>query len=198
MSPMNRPFSIIVLLFFCMCGLQQISAQASPTATAPGAYISVGGTSSLFQSGYGQRMLRGTGIFVDINPRRQVGIEAEGRWLQHDHLASTTQSTYLIGLRSQIRRGAFSPYVKTLVGLGYFNFPYSSAKGKYFVVAPGAGIDLSVSESLKIRLIDVEYQDWPQFTFGTINPYGVSFGFSYRIFSGSHTRLTGPYASGIR
>jgi hypothetical protein len=192
MNAMNKSFSTIVLLFSCMSGLRQVSAQASPTATAPGAYISVGGTSSLFQSGYGQRMLSGTGVFVDINPRRQVGIEAEGRWLQHDHLANTTQSTYLIGLRSQIRRGAFSPYFKTLVGLGYFNFPYNSAQGKYFVVAPGVGIDLSVSNSLKIRVIDVEYQDWPQFTFGTINPYGVSFGLSYRIFSGSRTRLCGP------
>jgi hypothetical protein len=42
-----------------------------------------------------------------------------------------------------------------------------------------------LGQNLKIRLIDVEYQQWPQFTFGTINPYGVSFGLSYRVFNGS-------------
>ena len=187
---MTKYFPLIVVLSFYVGGLRQSTAQALATATAPGTYISVGGTYSMFQSGYGQRTLSGAGIYVDLNPRRQVGIEAEGRWLKHDHMANTTQSTYLIGLRTQIRRGAFSPYVKTLVGLGYFGFPYKSANGKYFVIAPGGGIDFSIGDNLKVRLIDVEYQQWPQFTFGTINPYGLSVGLSYRIFTGSHTRLT--------
>lgn len=198
MDPMNRLLSIVALFFSGVCCLQNISAQALPTATAPGAYISVGGTYSLSDSGYGQRALNGAGLFVDINPRRQVGIEAEGRWLQHDRQAHTAESTYLVGLRTQIRRGAFSPYLKTLVGLGYFNFPYNSANGRYFVIAPGAGIDFRVKDNLTIRLVDVEYQQWPQFTFGTIDPYSVSFGFSYRIFSGSHTRLTGPDSLGMQ
>ena len=176
---------LATLLLGFLFGLQESSAQAFPTATAPGAYISVGGTYSFFQSDYGQHKLGGAGAFVDINPRKQVGIEAEGRWLQQNKLADTTETTYLIGPRIQIRRGRFSPYVKTLVGLGHFNFPYNFAQGNYFVIAPGAGVDFNVNEKLKIRLIDVEYQQWPNYTFGTLSPYGVSFGFSYRIFSGS-------------
>ena len=182
---MNRPLSTIVLLLTCLSGLQEIYAQALPTATAPGAYISVGGTCSFFQSGYGQQVLAGTSAFADINPRRQVGIEAEGRWLQQDRLSKITEATYLIGPRAQIRRGRYSPYVKTLIGLGHFGFPYNYATGRYFVVAPGAGVDLSIGEDLKIRLIDVEYQEWPQFTFGTLSGFGISFGLSYRIFNGS-------------
>jgi hypothetical protein len=42
-----------------------------------------------------------------------------------------------------------------------------------------------LGSNLKIRLIDVEYQQWLQFTFGTIVPYGISFGISYRVFNGS-------------
>ena len=182
-------FLWMVALFFCMCDQSVLSAQALATATAPGAYISVGGTGALFESGYGQRVLSGTSVFVDINPRRQIGVEAEGRWLRHDRLANTTESTYLVGLRTQVQRGSFSPYVKTLVGLGYYTYPYNSARGRYFVIAPGAGVDFDLSERFKVRLIDFEYQQWPQFTYGTIHPYGLSFGFSYRIFSGSHTRL---------
>jgi hypothetical protein len=182
---MNRFLLLVVFPLSFLSGLKEASAQALPTATAPGAYISVGGTYSLFQSDYGQRILGGAGVFVDINPRRQVGLEAEGRWLQQNQLANTTETSYLIGPRIQIHRGPFSPYIKTLVGLGHFNFPYNFAQGRYFVIAPGVGVDFSLNSNLKIRLIDVEYQEWPQFTFGTLHPYGVSFGFSYRIFNGS-------------
>jgi hypothetical protein len=116
---------------------------------------------------------------------RPLGIEAEGRWLRQNALANTTESTYLVGPRMQFRKEPFSPYAKVLAGLGHFNFPYNDAHGSYFVIAPGAGVDFYVNNSLKIRLVDIEYQQWPQFTFGTISPYGVSFGLSYRVFNGS-------------
>ena len=186
---MNRTIFIIILVLFLACFPTNSFAQALATAAAPGAYISVGGTFSAGQSGYGKRVLSGSGAYVDINPRRQVGVEAEGRWLAHDRTGKTSESTYLIGPRMQIRRGRLSPYVKTLVGLGYFGFPYNSAQGKYFVVATGGGVDLNLNETVKIRLVDIEYQHWPQFTFGAISPYSISFGFSYRLWTGSHTRL---------
>jgi hypothetical protein len=81
---------------------------------------------------------------------------------------------YLIGPRVQPRRDPYTPYVKILVGLGYFNYPYEPAQGRYFVIAPGAGVDLMLGQNLEIRLIDIEYQEWPQFTFGTISPYGIN------------------------
>jgi hypothetical protein len=185
MWAMNRSLSIAFVALTSLLGLRESSAQALPTATAPGAYISIGGTLSSFQSGYGKQKVDGAGVYVDINPIRAVGIEAESRWLGQSKMSKIGESTYLAGPRVQFRRGPYTPYVKTIVGLGYFNYPYDSAKGRYFVVATGAGVDLMLGQNLKIRLIDVEYQQWPQFTFGTINPYGVSFGLSYRVFNGS-------------
>ncbi|WP_263368833.1 hypothetical protein [Edaphobacter bradus] len=79
----------------------------------------------------------------------------------------TLYPTYVIGPRVQFHRGPYTPYVKTLVGLSHFEFPYGTARGRYFVIAPGAGMDLMLGDNLKIRLIDVEYQQWLQFTFGT-------------------------------
>jgi opacity protein-like surface antigen len=175
---------LAVFLLIGLSGLQNAFGQALPAATAPGAYVAVGGTYSIFQSAYGQRVLGGAGLYVDINRWRQVGIEAEGRWLRQNKLANTTESTYLIGPRVEIRRGRFSPYIKTLVGLGYFNFPYNYAQGRYFVISPGAGVDYNLSYNVKIRLADFEYQEWPQFTFGNINPYGVSVGISYHFLNG--------------
>ena len=145
----------------------------------------MGTTYSLFESGYGQQKVQGPGAYVDINPIRAVGIEAEGRWLKQSRSPSMSESTYLVGPRVQLRRGPYTPYVKTLVGLNYFGFPYDTARGRYFAIAPGAGVNLMLGNVLKIRLIDVEYQQLPQFTFGTISPYGISFGVSYRVFNGS-------------
>jgi len=182
---MNKALSITFVILTCLSCLRSGSAQALPTATAPGAYISVGGTVSFFRSGYGSQGVNGAGFYVDINPIRAAGIEAESRWMGQSKMSKVAESTYLIGPRVQFRRGSYTPYVKSLVGLGYFNYPYESAQGRYFVIAPGAGVDLMLGQNLKIRLIDIEYQEWPQFTFGTISPYGVSFGFSYRVFNGS-------------
>jgi hypothetical protein len=183
---MTKPISVAFFVLMMLCvGLREGSAQALPTATAPGAYVSIGGAVSFFQSGYGGQTVRGAGLYVDINPVRAVGVESEGRWLRQSKMSNIGESTYLTGPRVQFRIGAYTPYVKTLVGLSHFNYPYDSAQGRYFVIAPGAGVDLMLGQNLKIRLIDVEFQEWPQFTYGTINPYGVSFGFSYRVFNGS-------------
>jgi hypothetical protein len=181
---MRQALSFLFLLLAFLN--QRLShAQALPTATAPGAYISVGGGVSLFDSGYGKHRVAGTSLYVDINPVRAVGLEAEGRWMQQKAVPNVTESTYLVGPRVQFRRGPYTPYLKTLVGLAHFTYPYNYAKGEYFVIAPGAGIDLMLGQNFKIRLVDIEYQQWPQFTFGTINPYGVSCGISFRVFNGS-------------
>lgn len=180
------------LLLASMGRLREAGAQALPTATAPGAFISVGGTYSLFNTDYGQQKLGGAGAYIDINPRRQVGLEAEAHWLRQNSTADIHQTTYLVGPRIQLKHGRFSPYGKFLVGQGIFNFPYNYEIGKYLVFAPGGGLDYYVNDNLRLRLIDIEYQDWRQFTFGTLSPYGVSIGLSYRIFNGSSGRMRHP------
>jgi hypothetical protein len=181
---MNRTLSTTLLLL-ALLDHRLSHAQALPTATAPGAYVSVGGGVSIFDSGYGKQRVGGTSLYVDINPVRAIGIEAEGRWMQENSGPKITESTYLVGPRIQLRRGPFTPYFKTLVGLAHFTYPYKDARGEYFVIAPGAGIDLMLGQNFKIRLLDIEYQEWPQFTFGAISPYGVSCGISFRVFNGS-------------
>ena len=189
---MKRAFLLPFFLLIFSCGLRLAAGQAVPTATAPGAYVSVGATYSIFQSDYGQRVLGGAGVYVDINPWKQVGIEGEARWLRQNKIANTTETTYLIGPRVEFRRHRFSPYIKTLVGAGLFNFPYNYAKGTYFVIAPGAGVNYNLTDNVKIRLLDVEYQEWPQFTFGNITPYGISVGISYHLFNGANGKYKHP------
>src|ERR1700723_2424929 len=100
---MNKTKYITVVFFVCLFGYRRISAQALPTATAPGAYISVGTTYSFFESGYGQQKVHGPGVYADIHPRRAVGIEAERRWFNQSQSRRMSESTGLVGPRVQLR-----------------------------------------------------------------------------------------------
>ncbi len=179
-----RPLHVLLLsLLLILAGLipRQSTGQALPTATAPGAYIAIGGMYSAFKIPYGETVLGGAGIYADLHFRRQIGIEAEARWSSQGQVANVHQTTYLIGPRVQFRRGDFAPYVKGLVGQGNFNLPYNYGTVGSLVLAPGAGLDYALGERLKLRLVDFEYQHWQNFPYGSYSPYGISFGVSWQL-----------------
>ena len=160
----------------------QSAAQAVPTATGPGGRLALGIAASGFQADYGRRYIGGGTVYLDANLTAHLGVEAEARRLTYNEEAGIRQTTYLAGPRLTLRPYAFSPYAKLLAGVGQFRFPYGYADGRYFVLAPGAGIDYRLRGSgIKLRLIDFEYQDWPQFTYGHPHPYGLSAGVSIRL-----------------
>jgi hypothetical protein len=165
------------------------SAQALPTASGPGAAVVVGGTFSDFQADYGARTITGASVYADANLTWRFGIEGEARRMAYPDFGQR-QSTILGGPRWSFRRSGFVPYVKLLAGGGRFDFPYGYGTGDYFVVAPGAGVDLRLSQRLRLRLVDFEYQAWPGFTFGSIHPYGVSVGISYQILGSFRTKMS--------
>jgi hypothetical protein len=155
--------------------------QAKYAGTGPGSLVTIGATASGFQSSYGHRYLGGVGGYVDANLTWRFGIEGEARFLRYHAQADTYETTYLIGPRVSFGKHRLNPYAKVLVGLGRFNFPYDYGYGSYFVVAPGAGVDLRLNRRVRLRLIDFEYQEWPQFSFGAIQPYGISAGVSFSV-----------------
>ncbi len=164
-------------------------AQALPAGTGPGAYVTVGGTYSQFQGDYGSQTIGGGSVYVDSNFIWRYGVETEARRMNYAKFGER-QSTLLSGLRWSFRRSGFVPYAKFLVGGGRFDFPYRYAYGNYFVMAPGAGVDVHFGGKLRVRLVDLEYQDWPGFTFGALHPYGVSAGISYEVLGSSRTRIS--------
>lgn len=161
----------------------QLHAQAKYTATGPGTYIQLGVAASGFQADYGQHHVYGGSVFLDANLSRRVGLEAEVRRLSVHTDEDVRESTYLIGPRISTNRRNFRPYVKVLAGRGQFTFPYHYAQGSYLVIAPGAGLDWRLPRTrISIRVLDFEYQMWPQFSYGAIHPYGISSGISVRVF----------------
>lgn len=164
-------------------------AQALPTATGPGSYVIVGGSLSHFEADYGAGTIQGFSVYIDSNPLWRCGLETEARRMVYPDFGER-QSTLLAGPRWTFRPKGFVPYAKLLVGGGRFEFPYGFGHGDYFVVAPGAGVDLRISSKIRIRLVDFEYQEWPGFTFGALHPYGLSTGISFQILGSSRTKLS--------
>jgi hypothetical protein len=161
------------------------AAQALPAGIGPGSYTTVGVAGSFFKSDYGQTNLYGLNVFVDANITRRVGIEAEARFLRHpgNDPQSVSMNTYMVGPRISLKPRGWVPYVKMPIGVAHMTFPYGYATGSYLALAPGAGLELWLpGNRVHIRLVDAEYQIWPQFTYGKLNPYGVSAGISIRVF----------------
>jgi hypothetical protein len=50
------------------------------------------------------------------------------------------------------------------------------------VVAPGGGTDFRLTRRVRWRVVDFEYQFWPQFQFGMMSSVGVSTGLRIKIF----------------
>lgn len=171
----------ITLILLALAASRSASGQARESATAGGVSIWAGVGGSGYYLQYGARKILGVTGFVDADSIRHIGIEAEGRWLELHQVANVHAETYMIGPRYHFNFSRFQPYAKGLVGAGEFNFPYNYAHGGYFVVAPGAGVDYRLSHRWSVRLLDVEYQYWPQFTFGAMSSIGATAGIRYRI-----------------
>ena len=169
-----------------IAGAPELHAQATAPATGPGSNVSVGGEVSAFRNPYGQRTLGGGGVYVDINPTWRYGLEGEARYLRLNTDEDVTLTNYFVGMRVGVRPGRFSPYGKFLVGAGKINYPFNYATGTYFTLVPGGGIDYRLNDRFTVRAVDFEYQLWQKFDYGTMRPYGVSVGLSFRLNPLSH------------
>ncbi len=173
------PLVLLALAF----GMGRLAfGQVAPAGDAGGLIVSAGGTASGYYLQYGERKMLGIAALVDADTRRRLGIEAEARWLDFHQTANVHTTAWQIGPRYHVNVGRFQPYVKGLMGIGQFYYPYKLARGNYLVVAPGAGVDFRLTRRIDLRLADFEYQYWPQFTYGAMSSFGVSCGLRVRVF----------------
>jgi hypothetical protein len=172
----------IAVLAGCFGMANTARAQVLPSATAGGFRLSAGATGSGYYLQYGAQKLVGVSAFVDADARAGFGVEGEGRWLEYHQLNDVHVETYSVGLRYHMNFRRFQPYAKGLIGFGDFNFPYGYAHGRYLTATVGGGLDYHWTRRIHIRVADVEYQDWPQFTFGSMTSFGVSTGLRVGIF----------------
>ncbi len=174
--------ALALLVVLVLVTSARAGAQSAESANVTRPSLWAGATVSDYYVQYGERKMLGIAGLVDADSAHHIGLEAEGRWLEFRQTANVHLETYTIGPRFHVDIGKFRPYVKGLVGVGNFHFPYDYAHGNYLMVAGGGGVDYALSHRWNIRLADVEYQDWPQFTFGAMSSVGISSGVRYRIF----------------
>jgi hypothetical protein len=190
MTGLLRGRYAVFMAILLMVGLgmaHTAGAQVVYSGDEGGITLTAGGTASGYEVQYGEQKLLGIAGVADLDTRRRFGVEAEGRWLMFHSTTQTQATTYLAGPRYHFSRGKFQYYAKGLVGVGHFTFPYNYAQGNYLVIAPGGGVDYRWKRKISLRLADVEYQIWPQFTYNgntyeSMNSYGVSVGVLYHIF----------------
>jgi hypothetical protein len=174
--------AILVVLFVCLGTGRMALSQVVPAAERNNSQVSVGGSVSGYQMQYGQLQLGGFTGFVDADPLAHLGIEAEGRWLLPRGINSEQATFCMAGPRLRLTHGKFEPYVKGLAGIGDFTLPDHYGSGSFLVVGGGAGLDYRLRHRIELRLVDFEYIEWPQFTFGAMSSVGVSTGIRIRVF----------------
>jgi opacity protein-like surface antigen len=172
---------LLAVLLLGVFTVQTLHAQALTTASGGGSYLALGGAVTATRTPYGSRTLLGGLVYTDSNLTPRVGLEYEGRFLRYNLDENVSQTSYLAGARVVLWRGRTQPYVKFMAGLGRMTFPFHYATGSYFVVAPGAGLDYALSDRWTARVVDIEYQDWTGFSFGSMQPYGISSGLRLRL-----------------
>jgi opacity protein-like surface antigen len=178
----------VLSVFFLFCvattAATFATAQSAPSALRSPITLTVGGTASAFDQDYlhGHKLV-GIGAYVDLDIQHHLGVEAEGRWQHFRELEGVSQDNYLIGPRYRFRRiWKAQPYAKALGGFSNMNFEDGYGTGRFTTFAFGGGLDLKVDRRWTVRVPDFEYQYWPSFLNGSLHPYGVSAGISYRIF----------------
>jgi hypothetical protein len=167
-------------LLIVMCDARA-GAQARETAGGPGASVSAGGGLSVIQAVYGQRDLGGGFAFADFSPHWRFSLEAEARFLRVHSGEQVSEQNYLLGPRALLTSGRERVYVKFLVGDGHIDMPFRYGRGDFLALVPGGGVDLDLTDLVTLRLVDFEYQTWRNFPFGTMRPYGISTGISFRL-----------------
>jgi len=175
-------FFELLALALLLASASVFHAQVVPAGRQGTLKLSAGviGSGDTFQ--YGSRKMLGVGGFVDAETTGHFGIEAEGRWVEFHQTANVHAETYSIGGRYHLGFGRWQPYAKGLVGFANFNYPYNYAQGRYLVITAGGGVDFHLTHRIYLRAADFEYQNWPGFTYGSMNTMNASVGLKVRIF----------------
>jgi len=184
----RRLFIVAVLVAAPMLA----AAQAQYSAERAPVSFTLGGAYSFFVAGYAGEKVMGPVANATFSPViwDHVALEAEGRWLTQNGSRGFSEFNYLIGPLYRItlvEHHGLHPYMKGLIGAGIVEFPNHLAVGRYFAIAPGGGVDVTLNRRWRLRA-DYEYQIWPQspdipgMNVATIKPNGVTVGFTYRVF----------------
>ncbi len=159
--------------------------QATPAAVKR-VRVQLGIGISAARPDYGMdKWIKGGTFYGDMGIGPHWGIEGEIHNLDFFTPADIGESSYLLGVNYRFTRSAFHPYVKVLAGLGRFQYQHpnypATTSTTYKLVSFGAGAEYDLTPRLDLRLIDLEYQEWPGFSVHGLTPLVGTIGLAYRL-----------------
>ena len=163
-----------------------LRAQAIPTAARAGD-LQIGVGYTIAKPDYGQQNFQGLTAYADFDLRSHLGFEAEFHQVSTTSNNQSYQRTYEVGGRYFRAYGHFVPYVKVMIGLGNFNYPFGQTNLVYNLYSGGIGTDYRIRPSLSLRA-EYEMQRWSGFTNGGLNPQLVTLGLAYHFANKPHSR----------
>ncbi len=175
----------IALLFACVTVAAAAHAQALPSATSSGVSYQAGGGISFGQPDYADDVIKGVTVFGNMDFHSGLGLVLEYHNLELVTPQDIGEASIVGGIRYGRRyKGKFYPYIKATAGVGTLQFEQgtyaTTTSYNYKIYAVGGGVEYHTDGHLMLRLVDFEYQDWPNFQPNGLDPYVITIGAGYR------------------
>jgi opacity protein-like surface antigen len=159
-------------------------AQAMPTASPLGV-LQLGAGYTYAHASYDPGSIEGVTAFADFDFSPRWGVEADFHYIALLTPTDIAENSVVAGPRCVFRRERFAPYARAFAGAGdivveNFKDNVGKSSGRFFVLGLGGGLDIAVTPHIVFRVIDLEYQRWPNVGSG-ISPVVVTTGFAYRF-----------------
>jgi hypothetical protein len=153
-------------------------SQARYTATRS-TRIQAGVAGMYLRNDYSEDANKGIVVYGDYDFSRWVGLEGEARWgglISPDKIG---ENSYLAGPRVTYRRHQITGYGKIMVGRGTITNQFTTGASSFDLYAYGGGLEYKVGSKFNVRVIDGEFQKWPNFAPHTLSPVAISIGIAY-------------------
>jgi len=181
-----RRLVFLVMLFTLSPVITQ--AQVAPATTGGGGNfkLALGAGFSPFKTDYLPQWMYGVSAYWDLDFRRWLGVEVEGRTVQWNTIGNIREDTIGGGPRVRIAHiGRFVPYAKVITGIGSIDFKAPPSAPHYthdtfFYWAIGGGSDYRLTQHVYLRG-EYQYQWWDEWPPRGLNPRGFTIGANYRF-----------------
>jgi opacity protein-like surface antigen len=165
-----------------------VCAQVQPAASGSGIRFGIGGGLDYWWGDYGNIRRFGPAVWVTADVWHGLGVLAEGHALDFGDGGLGSRYTYYEGVGGAVynyhRWRTFTPFAKAELGFGGLSFPHSPTAtythDTRTTWALGGGAEYKLWRRVWVRG-DYTYDSFPDFLNHTLDPNGVTLGFTYHL-----------------
>jgi|HubBroStandDraft_5_1064220.scaffolds.fasta_scaffold407153_1 hypothetical protein len=157
-----------------------LRAQADYTATK-NSRIQAGAGFMYLQPQYVNSNIEGISAWADYDFWKFLGAEVSVHLGNVITPADINENSYAVGPRFIYHRRKFTGYAKILFGRATISNTDLNTSSSYNIYSFGGGLEYKITRRINIRVVDFDYQQWPNFEPSTLTPLAVTIGASYII-----------------